>query len=371
MRLDPRGGRPKRARSKSPTPAYRTPSGAMYRGTCEPLLRSRAFLRETGKAQLIFTSPPFVLNRKKKYGNLEGRHYVRWIASLADLFKRYVAPNGSIVIELGNAWEPGQPTMSTLAMEALLAFKKRGDFHLCQEFICFNPARLPSPAQWVNVERCRVKDSFTRVWWLSPTPRPEADNRRVLVNYSESMRSLLRRGTYNSGTRPSEHHIGDKSFLADNGGAIPPNVLIPAQLDIAKQLEIAIGPVDILSIANTGASDAYQAFCRKAGVAAHPARMPPKLANFFIEFLTRPGDLVLDPFGGSNTTGSAAESLGRRWISIEPDENYVFGSRARFSNLIEDNTAAPPLSALPSSPASIEIRLPSVDKMVEPELPAS
>src|SRR5437879_3321131 len=112
MRLDPRIRRQKHAsRPKPPSrmtiaPAYKTPNGAMYCGKCEPLLRSRAFLRETGKAQLIFTSPPFVLNRKKKYGNLEGRHYVRWIASLADLFKRYVAPNGSIVIELGNAWEP-------------------------------------------------------------------------------------------------------------------------------------------------------------------------------------------------------------------------------------------------------------------------
>jgi site-specific DNA-methyltransferase (cytosine-N4-specific) len=322
----------------------------MYQGYCEPLLRSRTFLKRTGKAQLIFTSPPFVLNRKKKYGNLEGRAYVRWIARLAELFKRYVAPDGSIVIELGNAWEPGQPTMSTLAMEALLAFKKRGGFHLCQEFICFNPARLPSPAQWVNVQRCRVKDSFTRIWWLSPSPRPKADNRRVLVNYSDSMRSLLRRGTYNSGTRPSEHHIGGISFLADNGGAIPPNVLVPDPMDIARELGVAIGPVDLLSIANTGASDPYQTFCRQHGVAPHPARMPVKLASFFIEFLTTPNDMVLDPFGGSNTTGYAAESLGRRWTSIEADQNYVLGSRARFSTLTEDNTAhpAPSIPRLPN-----------------------
>ena len=318
-------------------PAYRTALGAMYGGDCEKVLRDKTIAKQKGKVQLVFTSPPFVLNRKKKYGNLEGKAYVKWIASLADLLKEYVAPDGSIVIELGNAWEPGQPTMSTLAMEALLAFKKRGNFHLCQEFICFNPARLPSPAQWVNIERCRVKDSFTRIWWLSPSIRPKADNRRVLVQYSDSMRSLFRRGTYNSGTRPSEHNIGAESFLTDNGGAIPPNVLVPDAASIAKQMLNILGPIDLLSVANTGSFDAYQEFCRKVGIRPHPARMPHRLADFFIEMLTDPGDLVLDPFGGSNTTGYAAEVLKRRWLAIEADSGYVFGSRARFGKLLEDN----------------------------------
>lgn len=318
-------------------PAYTTDHGAMFLGKCEDVLRHRPLIKNRGKVQLIFTSPPFVLNRKKRYGNLNGRSYVNWIARLADILREYVAPSGSIVIELGNAWEPGQPTMSTLAIEALLAFKRRGKFHLCQEFICFNPARLPSPAQWVNVERCRVKDAFTRVWWLSPTPRPKADNRRVLVQYSDSMRSLLRRGTYNSGRRPSEHHIGDRSFLSDNGGAIPPNVLVPDPADVAEQLTNILGPVDLLSIANTGASDAYQEFCRKLGIQPHPARMPYRLADFFIELLTDRGDLVLDPFGGSNTTGAVAEQLGRKWISIEANLEYILGSKARFFSLKRDN----------------------------------
>jgi site-specific DNA-methyltransferase (cytosine-N4-specific) len=58
--------------------------------------------------------------------------------------------------------------------------------------------------------------------------------------------------------------------------------------------------------------------------------MPVGLAEFFIKFLTMPGDLVLDPFAGSNTTGAAAEALGRKWISIESDKVYVKGSYGRF-----------------------------------------
>jgi len=184
-----------------------------------------------------------------------------------------------------------------------------GKLHLCQQFVCYNPARLPSPAQWVNVKRIRVKDSFTHVWWMSPSQHPEADNRRVLKPYSESMASLLRLKKYNAGRRPSQHKIGAKSFFTDNGGAIPSNVL---------------------TISNTRSNDAYLEYCRLRGHQVHPARMPLELPSFFVKFLTKPKNLVLDPFGGSCTTGAAAEALKRRWVAIEPTPEDVAGSRGWF-----------------------------------------
>ncbi len=77
-----------------------------------------------GKVQLVFTSPPYPLNTKKRYGNLQGEEYVRWLAGLAPQFRELLTPDGSIVVELGNAWEPGRPVMSTLALRALLAFQE-------------------------------------------------------------------------------------------------------------------------------------------------------------------------------------------------------------------------------------------------------
>ena len=295
-----------------PYPIYDTKLGKMYCGKAEELLSRYLLYNKKNRVQLIFTSPPFPLNRKKKYGNLQGTEYVEWLASFAELFRDLLTKDGSLVVEMGNAWEPGKPVMSTLALKALLALQERGQFYLCQEFICYNPARLPSPAQWVNVERIRVKDSFTRIWWMSPCDRPKADNRRILREYSASMKKLLVSGKYNPGKRPSEHHIGETSFLTDNGGAIPPNVL---------------------EIANTQASDDYQKFCRGRGLSPHPSRMPLDLPKFFIKFLTDEGDLVLDPFAGSNTTGAAAELLKRRWISIEVQSDYVASSLGRFQQL--------------------------------------
>lgn len=291
-------------------PAYRTGRGTAFAGSAEALKDTTTLAGARGKVQLIFTSPPFPLNRKKRYGNLQGEEYVKWLAGFAPVFRDLLRPDGSIVIELGNAWEPGSPVMSTLALEALIAFMTAGNLYLCQQFVCHNPTRLPSPTQWVNVDRIRVKDAYTHVWWMAPTPRPACDNRRVLVEYSEAMKSLLRRQKYNAGRRPSDHHIGATSFLTNNGGAIPSNVL---------------------TYPNTQSiNDAYLDYCQRRKLPRHPARMNGRLAEFFIRFLTKPRNLVLDPFAGSNTTGSVAEKLRRRWFSIEPNMDYIRGSMGRF-----------------------------------------
>ncbi len=289
--------------------AHKTTRGTTFHGFAESLAVSPETKRYNGKVQLIFTSPPFPLNRKKRYGNLQGEEYIGWLAGFAPLFRKLLRDDGSIVMELGNAWVPGSPVMSPLALRALLAFLDKGGFHLCQQFIAYNPARLPSPAQWVNVERIRVKDSYTHVWWMSPSERPKADNRRVLKEYSKAMLDLLRLKKYNSGARPSQHRIGKTSFFTDNKGAIPSNVL---------------------TLSNTSSVDPYLKYCRAKGLHAHEARMPTALPEFFIKFLTEPRDIVLDPFAGSNTTGGAAEKLKRRWVSVEANDEYIRGSLGRF-----------------------------------------
>lgn len=305
-----KNGREKPSSNGKPPVSYKTALGRSILGKAEDVLQSPAYTEDLeGQVDLIFTSPPFPLNRKKRYGNKQGDAYVDWLADFAPLFKKVLKPKGSIVLELGNAWEAGRPVMSTLALKALLAFLERGKFTLCQQFVWYNPARLPSPAQWVNVERIRVKDAYTHLWWMALKDRPHADNRQVLTKYSESMEKLLERQSYNTGKRPSEHHIGKTSFLTKHAGAIPSN---------------------LITMANTQASSDYLNYCREHKLQPHPARMPSGLAEFFIKFLTKPKTLVLDPFAGSNTTGAAAEKLGRNWLAIEPTESYLDGSRGRF-----------------------------------------
>ena len=309
-------------------PNHRTRLGRYYVGDSKYLLRGPLSQRLRGKVQLILTSPPYPLNRKKSYGNHTGPSYKRWFIGLAPLFAELLRPDGSIVIELGNAWLPGRPVQALLHLESLLGFVRAPDanLRLCQQFVCFNPSRLPSPAAWVTVKRLRATDSFTHLWWMAKSDFPKADNSRVLRPYSQDMLELLRRGKYNNGRRPSHHGISKEGFLRNNGGSIPQNVLEIEALDPERPPRVP----NVLRIANTGSNDFFFRECRAREVTPHPARMPASLASFFVHFLTDPGDLVLDPFAGSNTTGFVSELAGRRWVAIEQEKTYVEQSRIRF-----------------------------------------
>lgn len=289
--------------------AFATRLGRAYQGTLEEFLASPQGAQFSGQVDLILTSPPFPLRAKKSYGNLQGDEYVEWISDLMASASRLLSPQGSMVVEIGNSWDPGVPAMSLLPLRALLGIAEKTGFYVCQQFICHNPARLPGPAQWVTVNRLRAKDAFTHVWWFAKDPWVKADNRRVAVPYSEGMQRLLKAQKYNAGLRPSEHKINETSFLADRGGAIPSNVL---------------------SFANTSDDKNYLEWMRYLESKPHPARMPRALAKFFIDFLTDPDDLVMDTFGGSLTTAAVAEGAGRKWIAVEPQEEYLLGALGRF-----------------------------------------
>lgn len=289
---------------------YRTPSGAAWHGDAVEVLEREV---SDESVDLIVTSPPFALLRPKEYGNESQETYTSWFQPFSMEFWRVLKPTGSLIVDLGGAWESGVPVKSIYAFELLiyLCRRPRDRFYLAQDFYWYNPARLPSPAAWVTVERIRAKDAVNYVWWLSKTPRPKADNSRVVLDYTDAMKKLLERGAYNRGRRPSGHVVRE-GFTANRGGAIPPNVL---------------------AISNTGNDKEYLDACRRAGRKPHPARFPSDLPRFFIEMLTDPGDLVVDPFAGSNVTGQVAETLGRRWMSIDSDRDYVLGSMARFADL--------------------------------------
>jgi site-specific DNA-methyltransferase (cytosine-N4-specific) len=277
----------------------------MYLGDSLNIIKSI----QNDSINLILTSPPFALTRKKEYGNESAEKYIEWFLPFAYEFKRVLAQNGSLVLDLGGAYLPGNPIRSIYQYELLVRLCKEVGFYLAQEFFHYNPARLPTPAEWVNIRRIRVKDSVNVVWWLSKTPNPRADNRQVLKPYSESMKNLLKNG-YKAKLRPSGHDISDK-FQKDNQGAIPPN---------------------LLEFANTESNTPYLRRCKKADIKPHPARFPQGFAEFFIKFLTSEGDIVLDPFAGSNTTGFVAENHRRQWVSIELNEDYVIGSQYRFND---------------------------------------
>jgi DNA modification methylase len=285
------------------TPIYETKLGKTYCADSREFMTS---LRK-GSVDLVVTSPPYALHFKKEYGNADQNEYVEWFKPFAEQIKRVLREDGSLVLNVGGAWTPGAPVRSLYHYRLLLMLCDEMGFNLCQEFFWYNPAKMPAPAEWVNVRRIRVKDSVEYIFWLSPNEFPKANNTRVLQEYSTDMRRLIKRGVKRM-KRPSGHNITSK-FSHDRGGSIPPN---------------------LIECGNNESNSRYIKISRGLGRRVHPARFPAELPRFFIEFLTEPGDKVLDPFAGSNTTGAVAESLGRKWIAVEKNKTYAEDSEIRF-----------------------------------------
>lgn len=311
---------------------HRTNKGSYYIGNSENILKTSLGKEVIGKVQLIITSPPFPLNQKKKYGNLLGEEYKKWLTSFAPIFSKLLKEDGSIILELGNGWEKGRPIQSLLTLETLIEFVKNKDanLRLCQEFICYNPARLPSPASWVTIQRIRLTDSFTHVWWMAKNDYPKADNSKVLRPYSKSMKNLIKTGKYNSGKRPSGHNISSNSFSKDNKGSIAQNFFEIEKINENDDVRLP----NAFRIPNTNSNDNFSNECRKRNIIPHPARMPLGLISFFINFLTDEGDIVFDPFAGSNSTGYVSEILNRRWYSIEINDEYSEQAKIRMKPII-------------------------------------
>lgn len=288
------------------SPAYMTGWGAAYCGDALRLLGQLP----SASVNLVITSPPFALQRQKEYGNRDQAEYVDWLTTFAREIRRVLKDDGSFVLDLGGAYEKGTPARSLYNFRVLIRFCDDVSFYLAEDFYWHNPAKLPSPIEWVNKRKLRVKDAVNTVWWFSKTEWPKADITKVLAPYSERMKKLLAdpEAFYTPKLRPSGHDIG-KGFGKDNGGAIPSN---------------------LLQIPNTESNGQYLDGCKTVGAKHHPARFPAKLPEFFIRMLTQPGDVVLDIFAGSNTTGQVAEAEGRRWLAFELSSEYLASSAFRF-----------------------------------------
>ncbi len=287
-------------------PSYTTSRGAAFCGDSRELLARLP----NDSVDLVMTSPPFALQRHKAYGGLDQSEYLDWLMEFARLVYSKLKPTGSLVMDVGGAYQKGVPARSLYHLRLPIRFCDEIGYFLAEDFYWYNPAKLPSPIEWVNKRKIRAKDSVNNLWWFSKTEWPKADVSKVLAPYSDRMLKLIEDPDkfYKPGVRPSGHDIG-KGFAKDNGGAIPSN---------------------LLQIPNTESNGGYVTGCRLVGTDRHPARFPAKLPEFFIRFLTDPGDTVLDIFAGSNTTGYVAEVENRRWLAFEERQDYLAASVFRF-----------------------------------------
>jgi len=264
---------------------------------------------------LCLTSPPYPLAKPRAYGNPTAAEYTDFICSAMEPMVRHLLPGGSICLNLSNdIFEPGSPARSLYQERLVIALHDRLGLQKMDTLLWVNRSKAPGPVQWASKSRQQLNTGYeTILWFTNDAKLCFADNRRVLEPHTERHKALMARGgeqreaSYCDGAykiRPGA------SFARQTAGRIPRNVF------------------------DIGHSDADARRCnryaREHGLQAHGAPMPLALADKLVRFMTRPGDLVVDPFGGRCTTGKAAEQNGRRWICTERHGDYLEAAKIRF-----------------------------------------
>ena len=153
------------------SPCYKTPRGEFF---CLDALQGISQL-EDESVNLVMTSPPFALQRKKEYGNKEQYEYIDWLSDFANAIKPKLTSDGSFVLDLGGAYQQGVPARSLYNFKLLIHLCEDLGYTLAQDFYWHNPSKLPSPIEWVNKRKIRVKDSVNTVWWLSKSSFPKSN----------------------------------------------------------------------------------------------------------------------------------------------------------------------------------------------------
>lgn len=290
--------------------AFSTDLGLAIWGSCGSVFKNLGL-----PITLCITSPPYPLAKPRAYGNPPVHQYVDFIVQALEPIVANLAPGGSIAINLSNdIYEPGMgPARSTTNERLVIALEDRLGLSLVDRLVWYNPSRPPGPVRWASMDRVLLNQSYEPVLWMTNDPhRLCSDNRRVLAEHSERHLRLMAGGgeqritSYGDGA----HGVRKGSYGKRTEGKIPRNVLTFGH-----------------SCRDTRE---YRRDAQALGLQPHGATMPLSLAKFLIQFLTAPGELVVDPFAGTLKSAKAAEELGRPWIVTEWMLAYIRASAERF-----------------------------------------
>lgn len=289
--------------------AFSTDLGVAIWGRCEEV-----FPGLTESVALCVTSPPYPLRKARAYGGPTAADYTDFLCRALEPVVRSLIPGGSLVLNISNdIFEPGRPSRDLYAERLVLALHDRLGLALMDRIPWVNPSKPPAPTYWACVRKVQLVATYEPVYWFTNDPdRVRSDNRRVLEAHTARQAALHGRGgeqrqtNYGDGTC----RVRPGSYGQATAGRIPRNVLTRSH--------------------TCSDTKAYRRHAQALGLPVHAAMQPTTLPDFFIRFLTEPGDLVLDPFGGTVKTGLAAERLGRRWLVTEQMGAYLRGAAELF-----------------------------------------
>lgn len=315
---------------------FSTELGIAILGSCDSV-----FSRIDSPITLVLTSPPYPLASARKYGNPSEPEYVDWVCRMLEPLVKNLVRGGSICLNVSNdIFLPQSPARSMYRERLVLALHDRLGLFKMDELCWVNKSKPPGPYQYASKDRTQLNVAYEPVYWLTNDPlKVMSNNRRVLQEHTDRHLALIHQGGEQRTASFSDgaYSIRHGSFGNVTDGRIPKNVLEFGHR-CAAQL-------------------AYKKMAKAMGLPLHGAPMPLKLAMFLIQFLSEPGDLVVDPFGGSFTTADAAEQLGRRWMSTDCMLEYVVGGATRFEKRPGYQLHLPTWPEIQQSRKSLELEL--------------
>ena len=270
--------------------ACRTALGALVVGDALASLRALP----TASVDLVVTSPPYDRQGKYRDGLAYGRDwYEGYFLEVTAEIRRLLAPRGSFVLNYRSKRHGSE--RGTLQYELVFWLREQG-FLFAEDFVWGKPS--PPPGRFNRF----LKDAVEYCFQFTVSPDwafyPEHCLRPARWDAADRMRRRALAHNYERVQEPSGH--GRRRVQAG------PDLVRPSTL---LSFEPEFGP----------------------NPTGHPSRFPIELPDFFIRLLTRPGDVVVDPFAGTGTTGVAAERLGRRWLVFEADAAYAVGIPGRLA----------------------------------------
>ncbi|MDY6994884.1 MAG: site-specific DNA-methyltransferase [Pseudomonadota bacterium] len=259
-------------------------------GDCEKVLKSLP----DDSIDLIFTSPPYADQRKKTYGGIKPDEYVDWFLPKAEEFFRVLKPKGTFVLNIKERVVNGE--RHTYVIELILELRKQG-WLWTEEFIWHK--KNSYPGKWPN----RFRDNWERLLQFNKERKFNMYQEAVMVPVGDWAKDRL-------SNLSETDKIRDESKVGSGFG---------------KNISNWVGrkkvyPNNVLHLATE---------CSNRN---HSAAFPLDLPTWFIKLFTAPGDIVLDPFVGSGTTAVAAVQLGRKYVGIDNESEYVEISQERISD---------------------------------------
>jgi site-specific DNA-methyltransferase (adenine-specific) len=253
----------------------------IFQGDCEEVLKDFP----DNSFDLIFTSPPYADQRVKTYGGIKPDRYVEWFLPKATQFKRVLKPTGTFILNIKERVVEGE--RHTYVIDLILKMREQG-WLWTEEYIWHK--KNSYPGKWPN----RFRDNWERLIQFNKEKNFNMYQETVMVPVGDWAKDRLSKLSETDKTR-------DESRAGSGFGKKVSNW-------VGRNM---VYPTNVLHLAT------------ETGNKNHSAVFPPDLPEWFIKLFTKPGDIILDPFVGSGTTAFSALRLGRHFVGIDINPEYI------------------------------------------------